>query len=72
MKPKLKRPRSKRLKLKCDVLLLNVGFKFSLRCYSSGLAPLVLVGPGRCCSPRERIPFDSIIEGPKRVSMTWR
>jgi len=33
MKPKLKSPGSKRLKLKCDVLLSNFTFKFNLRRY---------------------------------------
>ena len=32
-KPKLKPPGSKRLKLKCDVLLSNAAFKFNLRRY---------------------------------------
>jgi hypothetical protein len=34
MKPKLKPPGSKRLKLKCDAPLSNVAFKFNLRCYT--------------------------------------
>jgi len=29
-------------------------------------------GPGRCCSPRHRMAFDSRREGLKYVSMTWR
>jgi hypothetical protein len=35
MKPKLKLPGSKRLKLKCDVLLSNCASKFNLRRYNS-------------------------------------
>jgi len=35
LKPKLKPPVTKRLKLKYDGLLSNIGFKFNLRCYSS-------------------------------------
>ena len=34
VKPKLKPPGSKRLKLKCDVLLSNAAFKFNLRRYA--------------------------------------
>ena len=34
MKPKLKPPGSKRLKLKCGVLLSNFAFKFNLRRYT--------------------------------------
>jgi hypothetical protein len=33
VKPKLKPPGPKRLKLKCDVLLSNFAFKFNLRRY---------------------------------------
>ena len=35
---------------------------------------LLLIGPGRYCygSPRQRMPSDSINQGTKRVSMTWR
>ena len=36
IKPKLKPPGSKRLKLKCDVPLPNVAFKFNLRRYHVG------------------------------------
>ena len=42
MKPKLKPPRSKRLKLKCVVPLSNFAYKFNLRRY----IPLPAVGPG--------------------------
>jgi hypothetical protein len=34
MKPKMKPPGAKRLKLKCDILLSNIAFKFNLRRYS--------------------------------------
>jgi hypothetical protein len=36
MKPRLKAPGSKRLKLKCDILLSTSAFKFNLRRYSMG------------------------------------
>jgi hypothetical protein len=36
IKPKLKPPGTERLKLKCDDPLSNFGFKFNLRCYTSG------------------------------------
>jgi len=36
MKPKLKLPGSKQLKLKCNVLLSNRAFEFYLRRYSMG------------------------------------
>jgi len=39
--PKLKPPETKRLKLKCDILLSNYGFKFSLRRYIGGLVQLL-------------------------------
>ena len=38
MKPKLKPLGSKRWKLKCDVLLSNIAFKFNLRRYTAGVA----------------------------------
>jgi len=34
MKPKLKPPGTKRLKLKCDILLSTSAFKFNLRRYT--------------------------------------
>jgi len=34
MKPKLKPPGAKRLKLKCDILLTTAPFKFNLRRYA--------------------------------------
>jgi hypothetical protein len=37
MKPKLKPPRSKRLKLRCVVPLLNFAFKLDLRRYNKGM-----------------------------------
>jgi hypothetical protein len=40
IKPKLKPPITKRLKLKCDVLLSTSAFKFILRCYNAG--PILL------------------------------
>jgi len=36
MKPKLKPPGTKRLKLNCDILYSNSAFKFNLRRYSPG------------------------------------
>jgi hypothetical protein len=33
IKPKLKPPGTKPLKLKCDIMLSNIAFKFNLRCY---------------------------------------
>jgi hypothetical protein len=36
MKPKLKRTGTKRLKLKCDILLSTSAFKFNLRRYTQG------------------------------------
>jgi hypothetical protein len=37
MKPKLKPPGTKRLKLNCDILLSTSAFKFNLRRYSWGM-----------------------------------
>jgi hypothetical protein len=45
MKPKLKPPETKRLKLEYDGLLSNFGFKFSLRRYSVGEE---IAAPVRC------------------------
>jgi bis(5'-adenosyl)-triphosphatase len=39
MKPKLKPPGTKRLKVKCDVLLSTFAFKFSLRRFTLGTSP---------------------------------
>jgi len=36
MKPKLKPPGTKRLKLECDILLSNSDLKFNLRRYTAG------------------------------------
>jgi hypothetical protein len=36
MKPKFKPPGTKRLKLKCDILLSTSAFKFNLRRYTEG------------------------------------
>ena len=40
MKPKPKPPGTKRLKLKCDILLSTFAFKFKLRRYNVPLADL--------------------------------
>jgi hypothetical protein len=48
MRPKLKPPGTKRLKLKCDILLSTSAFKFNLRCYS----PVSPSAPRRRCSER--------------------
>jgi len=48
IKPKLKPPGGKRLKLKCDVLLLNFAFKFNLRRYNKEIANGRLAMVGRC------------------------
>ena len=42
MKPKLKPPGTERLKLTCDKLLSTYAFRFSLRRYTVGAAPLLL------------------------------
>ena len=46
MKPKLKQPGTKRLKLKCDILLLTSAFKFNLRHYSKGAFGGLEAAPG--------------------------
>jgi len=43
IKPKLKPPGTKRLKLKCDVLLSTFAFKYNLRRYMKGLGNLPFV-----------------------------
>jgi len=43
MKPKLKPPGWKLLKLKCCVLLSNLAFKFNLRCYIQGSGSLEMI-----------------------------
>jgi hypothetical protein len=47
MKPKLKPPGAKRLKLKCDIPLSNFGFKFNLRRYSMGAAKTRIIASCR-------------------------
>jgi hypothetical protein len=47
MKPKLKAPRSKRLKLKYDDLLSNFAFKFNLRRYNK-MEEVAACMVGRC------------------------
>jgi len=44
MNPKLKPPGTKRLELKCDILLSNFGFKFNLRRYNKDDAIAATVG----------------------------
>ena len=67
------------MKLNCDILLSTFAFTFNLRRYIEVSASLCQcgkvfekypfpVGPGRCCSPRQRMP----LEGSRCVSMTWR
>ena len=74
IKPELKPPGTKRLKLKCDALLSTSAFKFKLRRYTLETLVLILqyvarkqfaVGPGRYCSPRHRMPFDPGNDGLK-------
>jgi len=69
MKPKLKPPGTKRLKLEYDGLLSNFGFKFKLRRHTSALYVLRhgAVGPRMSCLPRHRMPSYS---GNERVPMT--
>jgi len=55
MKPKLKPPGSKRLKLRCVVPLAKFAFKFNLRRYSVGCVPVVR----RCRLTLSRIVFES-------------
>ena len=42
IKPKLKPPGNKRLKLNCDVLLSTYAFKFNLRRYNKTLLPALV------------------------------
>jgi hypothetical protein len=60
MKPKLKAPGTKPLKLKYDKRLLNLAFKFKLRCYTLAVytafdgalcvaTGVIKVGPARHC-----------------------
>jgi len=41
IKPKLKPPGTKRLKLKCDIMLSTSAFKFELRLYSKGAVKII-------------------------------
>jgi len=51
IKPSLKPPGTERLKMKCDVLLSTVAFKFNLRRYSSG-APYAPPQPAAAAANR--------------------
>ena len=59
------------LKLECDILLSTSAVKFNLRRYIKGhkavVKALIQVGPARYCSPRHRMPFNSINKGSKCV-----
>ena len=46
MKPKLKPPGTRRLKLKCDILLSTSGFNFNLRRYTAALKIIDFGGGG--------------------------
>jgi hypothetical protein len=56
MKPKLKAPGTKRLKLRYDIPLSNCAFKFNLRHYRMALtmggAPVCLGGGRECCDAK--------------------
>ena len=47
IKPTLKAPGTKRLKLKCDILLSTSAFKFNLRRYTEQAASAVVTANGR-------------------------
>ena len=47
IKPKLKPPGTKRLKLKCDGLLLSFAFKCNLRRYTKVIPPKPILKVGR-------------------------
>jgi hypothetical protein len=47
IKPRLKPPGTKRLKLKCDTLLSTSAFKFNLRCYIMAYGVLIYNYLGR-------------------------
>jgi hypothetical protein len=90
IKPTLKAPGTKRLNLQYDELLSIFAFKFNLRRYAMDdvrkrvvMSRVVVrvarhrisaVGPHRCCSPRQMMPFDStsIYQGSQCMSMMWR
>jgi hypothetical protein len=78
MKPKLKPPGTKRLKLQYDGLLSSFAFNFNLRRYTTEIIGQLRVAllqvmhvrevqPGSYCSPRHRELFDSRNEGSERV-----
>ena len=54
VKPKWKPPGTKRLKLKCDILLSNFAFKFNLRRYTMARTStsVTTVAARRCTWPR--------------------
>jgi len=82
IKPTLKAPGTKRLKLKYDGPVLNFAFEFNLRLYTMVCFDIFIlrvippvfftVGPARCCSPRHKMLFYSRNEGSQCVSMTRR
>jgi hypothetical protein len=57
MTPKLKSPGTKRLKVKCGILLSNSAFKFNLRRYIMAHK----AGPDAYCSPRYRHAFQTLV-----------
>ena len=61
MKPKLKPPGTKRLKLKCDILLSTSAFKFNLRRY---IVPFAGVGAEDA--------FDIVLDGRALHSPTFQ
>ena len=77
IKPKLKAPGAKRLKLNSDQVLSSFACKFNLRRYIKGSSGGLYgdddeeeddeVGLGRCCLPRHRMPFNASHEGSKCV-----
>ena len=60
MKPILKPPRSKRLKLKYDVLLSYFAFKFNLRRYTKARFVHFVTGSGRLPAPGRAVQVDPI------------
>jgi len=53
MKPKFKAPGTKRLKLKCDILLSNVALKFNMRRYSAAVEAAAARGGRRGQRPQQ-------------------
>ena len=51
MKPKLKPPETKRLKLNCDIMLSTSAFEFNLRRYTTGSLSIVDYPGLRGCDP---------------------